>query len=1168
MKSTALFVAISAWSVAVLAAYAASGEQPRHLALQQVGTFAIPRMSVPPKIDGVIDLAEWREAVAISGVGEFPSNQILPRPTTFWLGWDDDHLYLACRAWMRPGMTKPNVGGRSPHTADCFDAGMELHFQPTGKNVHPQQATTSFKFNVNALGFDGVLTRVSVGQLMANWLPAFRAKARVTAPGTAPLGGRWLEIEWAGSTKDFELTGPNRAGDTWRMMLGFNSMGYGWTQAVVPISSDYFNPMGFPVATLVENTPAVQLLQEQLPGPRDGVAAATVRAYNPTAAPATLTVLAQYADKDGDLVKKEQPLTVEPGKCAEIVLNEKFPRATDGGTFFFHVTQGDRELLRHRLLFTTGYDKGWVERPPRDPNAKPSFPLSATFNPLRFTLQVSGDSYYVERPETVKALRYRVFKAGETKPLLEGSIDEPRTFYFSRLVQLPELEPGEYVLEGDLRLADGSMIGPQTVKFKKLDEAKVFGEWWGKTAGNIQRVIPPFEALKRGKGQASTDQAADRRHSTLDTLSCWGREYTLDALGLPAAIVSQGKPLLAAPARIVVIENGKRHVIPLTQTPKLTEVHDWRVRFEGSASGGGLVFRGRGWMEQDGLIYLDLSYAPAGKTPVKLDALYVEFPLVAKEAEGLLCLGPGGNFAAKTVKLLPQGQQGRLWSTLETGRMGTGMTVGSFYPSVWIGNEQRGFLWWGDSDKGWVPEDAVPAHEVCREGTEVVLRNAIIGSPFTLDCQRTISFGYNASPFKPLTKGWRASSFSFYGGSVTSVKDPATGKEQQFFHMLTPPFKDSAQWGPFWAEQKKRSDEWFHRKLPYDPGELRKDTGRSLQYSTCLMGYGAKTLQDDVFNYFDAEWKAASCEVYNDSLINYYTWFIDRACREGGLKTIYWDIVFFVSPFSSLQAGTGYVLPDGRNQPGYAGFRARRFLMHTYAIFDENGAMPGAQVGHGTNDYMLVVLPWFDAMLDGEYLHLNDAATMDWVDGYPVERMRVMSCPHAFGTAISWMDLIHFTDKDRRARAMRGQIDYIRLYDSWTNMDMHRLLPGSAAVEWGINDEQAQYVPFWRNPYVQCEDKDVLVSLWRLPDRVLMAAFNNDGKQAKDVTMKVDLAALNLLPRPWKEFIGVRAVEDPGEYGRSSMPKEPEPTLDVYAGTVSVKGVQPHTARIIAVRKY
>ena len=905
-------------------------------------SWAIPRMTSPPTLDGTIDPIEWREAVAISGVGEFPSNQMLPRPTTFWLAWDADHLYLACRAWMKPGMNKPSVGGRSPHTADCFDAGLELHFQPTGKNVDPQQATTSFKFNVNALGFDGTLTRVSVGQLMANWLPAFQSKTRVTEPGSAPLGGRWLEIEWAGSTKDFELTGPNQAGDTWRMMLGFNQMAQGWSQAVIPVTSDYFNPMGYPVATLVENTPAVQLLQEQLPGPRDGVAAATIRAFNPTAARVTLSVLAHYTDKDGDLVKKELPMTVAAGKSAEVVFNEKFPRETGGGSLFFRVAQGDRELLRHFLHFTTGYDKGWVESPPRDPNAKPTFPLSATFNPIRFTLQVTGDSYYLQDPDAVEALNYRVLRAGEAEALLEGSIDEARTFYFSRLLQLPKLAPGDYVLEGALHLAGGTVIGPQTVKLKKLDEPKAFAEWWGKAAGNIERVIPPFTPMAQAK----------------DTVSMWGRSYRLNTLGLPTAISSQDKPVLAAPARIVVVQDGKRQIIPLTRAPRFTEVKEWRVRFEGSASGAGLVFRGKGWVEQDGLTYLELSYAPAGNAPVKLDALYVEFPLVEQEAEGLMCLGPGGNFAAKSVKLLPRDQQGRLWSTLETGRMGTLMTVGSFYPNVWVGNEQRGLLWCADSDQGWVPENAVPAHEVRREGGELLLRNNIIGSPFTLDTERTIGFGYMASPFRPLTKGWRATSFSYYGQSITRAEDPVTGQEKQFHHMLAPPFEDSAQWGPYWAEQKKRSDAEMHRSLPYDPGNLRRDTSRTLQYSTCLMGYGAKTFQKDVFDYFNAEWKAGGCEVYNDSLINYYTWFIDRACREGGLKTIYWDIFFFVNPFKSLQAGTGYVLPNGRVQPGYAGFRARRFLMHTYAIFEENGATPGAQVAHGTNDYLLVAMPW------------------------------------------------------------------------------------------------------------------------------------------------------------------------------------------------------------------
>ena len=51
----------------------------------------------------------------------------MPRPTTYYLAWDDGHLYLAARTWIAPG-TKPRCYGREPGAAGVFDAGLELHF--------------------------------------------------------------------------------------------------------------------------------------------------------------------------------------------------------------------------------------------------------------------------------------------------------------------------------------------------------------------------------------------------------------------------------------------------------------------------------------------------------------------------------------------------------------------------------------------------------------------------------------------------------------------------------------------------------------------------------------------------------------------------------------------------------------------------------------------------------------------------------------------------------------------------------------------------------------------------------------------------------------------------------------------------------------------------------
>ena len=302
----------------------------------KIPAFAIPRMTKPPTIDGKIDPEEWREATAISGVVDQSSNLLVPRPTIFFLAWDAGHLYLACRTWVMAGY-KPRVGGREPGAANTGDDGLELHFKPMGKNVPTGRTDSSYKLNINCLGFAGDLMRVAVGQQFRNWLADFKVATRLTEPGSAPNGGRWWECEVSSTPKDFECEGPHRAGDTWKLMLGFNHMPI-WLQARIPATTSYFDPGGYCEGTLVEATPAVQVLMDEFPGPCDGTAQATFRVYNPRPGPAKLSVLAHYVElqektaegkrvtEQADLLRQEQPLEVAGGKSAELKLNQKLPR--------------------------------------------------------------------------------------------------------------------------------------------------------------------------------------------------------------------------------------------------------------------------------------------------------------------------------------------------------------------------------------------------------------------------------------------------------------------------------------------------------------------------------------------------------------------------------------------------------------------------------------------------------------------------------------------------------------------------------------------------------------------------------------------------------------------------------------------------------------------------
>jgi len=1163
-------------AVGLLVAVACPWAQGRPLPGDKIPAFAIPRISKPPTLDGAIDPAEWREATAIGGVANQVDNFLVPRPTTFFLAWDAGHLYVACRTRLLPGY-KPRVGGREAGAGGVGDDSMEFHFKPLGKNVPTGRTDSSYKFTINCLGFEGDLMRVAVGQQFRNWRPRFRTATRITPPGSAPAGGRWWEAEVAMSIEDFELAGPNRAGDAWKLMLGFNHIPC-WTQARIPCNTSYFDPGGYCEGTLVENTPAVQVVMEDLPGPCDGVAVAAFRAYNPTAQPVTLDLLAHYTElrektvenkpvtEEVDLLKKTHALTVEPGKTAEFSVREKLPRDLGPNAAFVthRVAQGGRELFRYAAYFRLGYGEEWARHTP----PKEAFPFSATFNPVRSNLLIEGDAYYIARPDDAKALHYRVLRDGATRPIAEGRIERSITYYFRDLVQLPPLDEGRYRVEASLVTADGAALGPETKPFEKLDEAKAFAEWWEKGLGDPERVIPPFEPMEKA----------------WDKVSVWGRTYRLDALGLPSGIVSQGGEVLAAPARVVVVVDGKEEAISLRGRPRFTEVKEWRVSFTGKARGSALELTSRGTVEQDGLVYLELTYAPR-RGRATLDALRIEFPVAAEHAECLLCLGTGGNFSARTTLLVPE-KEGRVWSTLDTGRNGSAMTVGSFYPCVWLGNERRGLLWWGDSDRGWVPDDDVPAHDVVRRGDEIVLRNHLIGKPVALEGPRTVAFSYMASPFRPLVKNWRmvvhSSDGTFSGGESWGFKwrkDPKTGKPFDGWNLLTPPSADPAEWSTIWAEYKKKSDEKVRRERPFDPSRARN--WMFAHTSLPLVGYGWKSPDDRVTGYFaPAEWGHAEC--YTPSNIDYYLYLADRAFREGGLKTIYWDI-FFPILHHSIQNEVAYVLPDGgsppgggqpgslpvagklhplaasgRIQPGYTGFNTRRFMRRMYALMTDHGLTPGGQVSHATNDYLLVACPWMDAILDGEYHQLTDQSQMDWVDGYPVERMRVLSCPHNWGTAISWMNLIQVTDKDRAARIHRGIRDYLRLFDSWRGPVDTLTEP---ILDWGICDERTEYVPLWRNPYATCEDTAILVSMWRLPDRVLLAVFNNDGKQGRDAVLAIDLEKLGLVPKlPWQEFIRVADVD--------KVEGEPAAQLDFYARTLKVPALAPHTGRLISIRKF
>ncbi len=1154
------------------------------LSNDKLGTFAVPRLETPPVIDGQIDPEEWRGALAISGLAQQNpgGNLLIMRPTTFYLGWDDDNLYLACRTWIMPNY-KPRVSGRAHNTATPFDDGLEFNIMSLGQNVSEAGSDSSYKFFINALGTQGDMGRVSVGQIFRTWQPQFETATRQTGPGSAPLDGSWWEAEVILPAKAFGLEGPNLAGDEWKMLLAFNHIP-SWMQASIPINSGYFDHSGFPSFILADDAPAVQVTMDELPGIKDGTAAVQFQIHNPTAAPVEVALTARFeqwvdARTATSLLERATTLQVAPGETGTFAVNEPLPLeelGTRTGGLWYQVTQGDRELYRYYAFFKPGYAQNWVTYTP----PKEAFPLSAGFNPVRNNLQLRGDSYYLDDPADARALHYTVTREGDSEPVAQGVLDEMDHHYFERLLELPPLPEGQYTVEARLELRDGSELGPETASFRKEDEANVFADWWENDIGQTERLIPPYTALSGRRGRVAV----------------LGREYRLNALGLPTAITAAGGDVLAGEARIVVVVDGREHTVPLRGTPRIRESRAWRQRFTGNATGAGLRFEVEGAIEQDGLVTLNLSYAPAGREAVTIDALRIEFPLRGDVAENLVCIGAGGNYASHTATVLPDDQTGQLWSTLDTGIGGSYMQVGSFYPQVWLGNEQRGLLWWADSDQGWTPINEVPAHEVVRVGSDqlsvssdrsgdashrtdhrslmtddapVVLRNNIISRTETIDGARALTFSYIATPFKPLPKGWRMAIYSENGTFTTdgfkTRKDPKTGQQINGWNWLHPPSRDPEEWSTLWAEFKAQADQDVHAKRHHDPAHARNHQGsRYVHTSIPMYGYGPQTGDRRVSGYFASEWGRGN---YNPTMTDYLLYLIDRSFGEGGLRTIYWDI-FYTGVFSELQAGYGYVLPDGRVQPTFHGYNLRRFMMRLYALMHEHGLTPGANVTHSSNAFPLIAFPWIDAVMDGEFVFFRDATAGDSYDYYLPPRMRAMAVPHNFGVSVSWMILNHVTEPQKRLRNMRTFIDWHRMHDTWRCQDSR--VPPDSILEWGLNDPDMEYLPYWRANHVQPQAEALLASVWRKPGRAIVVVFSEDDKTAgaRDVAVTIDLAALGLAPaRDWDGAVVVKEIGTTIGGGMPrDTPRDPEVAFDPATGTLSIPGLAPRTARYIGIR--
>lgn len=1056
-----------------------------------IPTLNIPHMSKPPVIDGKIGADEWRDATRVMGVVSTSSLNYRDRPISFWVAWDEQHLYIATRTDILPGHRLYKQHRDRITTGVVMDDSFEFGIFMHDRNKKANEVSSFLKMVVNSLGSGEYMKLYpAIGQNMYNWQPNMQIENSIyTMNGT-----QWWDMEIAMSLADIEMPVPNKVGDKVDLLLAADLKNPDWQWLDFPSASGHLQHYGFPRLTLTDDKPYLQI--EEFSGLHDEKLHLRSVIYNPADQPVTVNTKLgiiynsppSQPAASRTIVDRVKEYIIPAHGSVRCDDDESFPglvyefqpwgASLNTSRYHFEVTPID-QTQPPIYTFTcdfAGTNKDYLKAVPRTT----VFDYDMKYNPVSNKLFVAGDTLDAQIPEGSKsaAMTYAVDKDGTV--IKEGRITQFVNYKYEDMVTLPTLVSGSYRVT--LALVDSNdkvLVSRNDITFAKKDEAKEFAAWWHNNLGDTAKVLQPFTALKVKSGSSVT---------------CTRREYQFDGLGLPRQIISNGGKLLTRPARIIVVVGGKEYVVPSNGKPTFTSTHDWRVEFSGKAMAAGIAFTVNGWMEQDGLVNLALTYAPQAKS-VSIDALRVEWPIDDSQGSWMSCIGgTGGNYSARYIGKVPTGQ-GQVWDTLTNiGKAGSTMLIGNFETNLWVGNEFRGLLWSADSDQGWVPNDKTPAHSVVRNGKEVVICNNIINpakgdNAFVLSAPRTIQLQYNATPFRNLAKGWRLTQISAANGFAGPDYKTNEKTKQEYFSILSMPSTDVTEWPYYFAKYKARAEE----KAKQGYFGISPRLTLFLTNQIALRGYMDKTTEPGLYDYFRADWVPGN-ESLNKSYADYMMYLMNRHIREGGVTHYYFDISFS-RDMSDLISGFGYRLPDGHVQPTSMDGTLREWYKRTWALMQENNLYPGGVSGHATNSICLRALPWTDAILDSEY-PMTDPITV-----YPPDRMIAMSVPHTFGVKI---DHLGFMNPNWAAMHDAGVGGGGGVFGS------------QAFQHFGIAADDVQFIPYWRNSQVVKKiGAGTIAAIWKRPGAAVLEVMNYgldaEGKeQTRSGEITLDLKALGI----------------------------------------------------------
>jgi len=1066
----------------------------------------------PPTIDGCITSAtEWRGASSLTGWADSLLGVANRDPASFSIGHDSEKLFVALR-WPIPEKYKAErtryVG--SPLKISTHDRDGDIRQDDyAGVCLSPPQSEDVYFFGING---GGAVRDEKNGD--ASWNGNFQMSQAYDDKA-------WI-VEFAIPLSSLAASANPDA--EW----GFNCV-HGARQVDLLESVWCFqSAAAYPLARmeLAQSRQTIDL--HGMGNLGEGELAIKASICNADAQPfvGEAEVLVQ---EDGKSVfgPDKHPLEIAAGGETAISAVFSLSRPLYGEAFVRVRGAEGGSLLDYRLPFVFSRD----------------LKLEANFVPTPSILQMVLDFGSTSTLKKVKAGSIAVTPQGATKPVLTHSLSDFGAVRKIIDLDCKALPVGKYDVTAALQ------IDSAATTLKDRFEKPTPPAWLGNHVGYSDKVPAPWVPLK----------ATDRK------VSCWERDYTLGAAGLPAQVRVLGQDILAAPTRAKLTVNGTELTLPLGSC-KLLKATDSRVELRASTRAFGAQVDGDTAIEFDGFCWHTLKLTAPKDTVI--DSFAIEFPL---KSEFATLWWP--------AEYVPTGPGGETPKEAYTSNPINGMR---------IGDEEHGLQFAFETTSNW-QVDAGKAQQLIPGAKEYVVRFNVIGRPTKLEKPLTLSIGIQALPARPRSPLFRMIDMDANVSGLEKV-DKAyfdrTGKLFQIRAVYTEGWSRHWNYHNFWNEEVFEKD--FVDKLREGV------VARWEQNRNTLCAYLNVTTNDantPEYRTYRHEWRPvpgtapyappepetrnkvvmASVCVNSKSYTDFYMYHLDKSVKYLSQDGRYPLHVYLDN--SGQITCSNYL--HGCPREGKTGVLAHReYMKRLYNIVKSVNPLNQVLI-HCSGDNRMSSWGFSDVMIEGEQMSAHYMSRLANDPSLPKNYTKLITLakarsqfqPLAYGPDRFYLYQFWGWNKSEphEAGPARAHLwGLMMMHDSsvWAAGNAANIVKATEELGW---DDKVEFIPYWRKNnglQVRSEVQPVVASGWKRGNGNLLVMVLNDSDTATSCQLSIDFGKFGFKGKSLK-------VSDHGHgglaYPDSLLPQEvkesnlqPGQTLGLEVGQHSYRLVRLH----------